>query len=111
MSTESPPAGPSLRSSAGSPVRLRLAAAIATVLAVVAAAGLAIGACAQRDGERCQRSSDCAEGLTCNLGTQQCQAGVADGGVLGIDAPLDAEEPDAAPDASTDASIDASPQS
>ena len=82
-----------------SPVLLSLATAL-TLL------GLTLGACDQGEGERCQRSSDCAAGLTCNLGTQLCQAGVVGIGDAAVDAPLDAEI-DAGPDAAPDASLDA----
>lgn len=83
---------------------------LATALAGLTLVATMVGACDQSEGERCQRTADCAEGLTCNLGTQLCQAddgnGTSDGGV---DTPLDAEEPDAAPDATPDAAIDAAP--
>ncbi len=82
---------------------------LATALAGLTLVATMFGACDQAEGERCQRTADCAEGLTCNLGTQLCQAGVAGTGDSGVDTPLDAEEPDAAPDAAIDAAIDAAP--
>lgn len=110
MSPGSRRTGPTPAPRGGSSRRLRAAASIASALALLAAAALAVSACEQREGERCQRTSDCAEGLICNLGTQQCQTGASDdGGIFGIDAPLDAEVPDAPPDARIDAGIDAPP--
>ncbi len=89
--------------------RARILTTLAAALVGLALFGLTIGGCDQADGERCQRTEDCASGLTCNLGTQLCQQGLVGTGVPPIDAPLDAEEPDAAPDASPDAAPDASP--
>ena len=83
--------------------RARILTTLAAALAGLALFGLTIGACDQGEGERCQRTEDCASGLTCNLGTQLCQQGVVGIGDAGVDTPLDAEEPDAAPDASVDA--------
>lgn len=34
---------------------------------------LALGACEQGVGERCQVQSDCEDGLVCNKATNQCQ--------------------------------------
>jgi hypothetical protein len=83
--------------------RSRILVSLGTVAGALLAVGLGFGACAQEAGERCQRTSDCAEGLTCNLGTQLCQA-MGSGGLMdaGVDVPLDAEN-DAAPDAAIDA--------
>ena len=89
--------------------RSRVLASLVTALLGLGLIGLGFGACDQGVGERCQRNEDCASGLQCNQGTHLCQAGVSDGGVGGIDAPLDADEPDAAPDAATDAAVDAAP--
>lgn len=86
--------------------RSRVLASLATgvtALLGLALLGLGFGACDQGEGERCQRNQDCASGLQCNQGTHLCQAGVSDGGVGGIDAPLDADEPDAPTDAAVDA--------
>lgn len=87
-----------------SPVLLRFV----TALAGLALSGLTLGACDQGAGERCQRNQDCASGLTCNLGTQLCQAGVVGIGDAAVDTPLDAEI-DAGPDAAVDATADAPP--
>lgn len=43
---------------------------VAVVLALVA---LALAACEQGVGERCQVQSDCEDGLVCNKATNQCQ--------------------------------------
>ena len=70
----------------------------------LALAALAWSACKQKEGERCQISDDCEEGLVCNLATQQCA--MTSGG--GIDATIPIDAPDAATiDADVDAMIDA----
>lgn len=70
---------------------------------------LALGACQQGEGDFCQVTVDCADGLECNAGTQRCQKVGSGGG--GFDAaPVvtpDASVVDAAP---VDATVfDASP--
>lgn len=70
--------------------------------------GSSLGAagCKSGEGERCQITSDCADGLVCADSTNTCVESVSggiDGG--GIDAPIDASETDASPP--TDAAIDA----
>jgi hypothetical protein len=92
------------------PTRVRILVPLGTALAALLALGLAFGACGQEEGERCQRTEDCAEGLTCNLGTQLCQEQGTGGNLdAGVDVPLDADEPDAPADAAPDASPDAPP--
>ena len=90
--------------------RARILVSLGTAAAGLLTLGLAFGACDQQEGERCQRTEDCAEGLTCNLGTQLCQEQGTGGNLdAGIDVPLDADEPDGALDAAPDASPDAAP--
>ena len=89
-------------------IRSRVLRPFATALGGLAFLGLTLGACDQGVGERCQRNEDCASGLTCNLGTQLCQAGVVGIGDAAVDTPLDAEL-DAGPDAAVDATLDAAP--
>jgi hypothetical protein len=85
--------------------------AVALTLGVIAASG---AACKQGEGEVCQINADCQDGLTCNAGTQRCQAAgtstTPDAGRR-IDAgTADAAPADAAPaDAATDAAVDAAP--
>jgi hypothetical protein len=59
--------------------------------------------CKQGEGERCQVTADCRDGLQCNQGTvpPTCQANP--GGDLDATLPIDA------PDAAIDAAIDAPP--
>jgi len=68
-----------------------------------------VASCKQGEGERCQIQSDCAEGLTCNVGEGVCRKNV-EGDIQAEpppDAPGDAA-PDARPiDAMTDAMTDA----
>ena len=50
-----------------------------------------IAACDQGEGDFCQFTSDCEDGLTCNQSSHRCQAGtVSSDGGSGVDAPLDA---------------------
>ena len=76
---------------------------LATALALAGAA--LVGACRQEEGDRCQVSADCADGLVCNQATQTCAK--TSGGGIDADVP-DPPMPDAAlPDAAIDAMIDA----
>jgi hypothetical protein len=86
---------------------MRLASSMIRSLAL-ASCLIALGACKQGLGERCQVSSDCEDGLTCNQGTHTCSSagsGVDGGGIPPIDAM--GNVPDGAPDAAQDAAIDA----
>src|SRR5687767_5622314 len=88
--------------------RSRILMSLGTAVTGLLVLGLGFGACDQTEGERCQRTEDCAEGLTCNQGTQLCQtAGTGTNRDAGIDVPLDADELDAPTDAAADAAIDA----
>jgi hypothetical protein len=77
--------------------------------ALALAALLAIGACKQGEGDRCETTDDCASGLVCNGSLRICQSEIQ--GDANVIPPPDAnsgEVPDAeAPaDASVDAAID-----
>lgn len=82
---------------------------------VLAAAGLAaIGGCKQGEGERCQVTADCDDGLICNQATFECVQGMSSGPIdvlPPIDGPpLDTPDaPDSAIDAAPDAAPDAPP--
>lgn len=90
--------------------RSRIVVSLGSLLGCALAIGLAFTGCDQQEGERCQRTEDCAEGLTCNLGTQLCQtAGSGGNRDAGVDVPLDADELDAPTDAPTDGAPDAPP--
>jgi hypothetical protein len=74
----------------------------------------AVGGCQQGVGQRCEITSDCEDGLTCNASTHKCQSGTSsnDAGVGSPDAPLDAEAVDAVSVDATppvDAGVDATP--
>lgn len=69
---------------------------------------VALAACKQGEGERCQVTSDCEEPLICNIASQECQgtSGTSIDANLPVDAPtdaaidmLDAFVPQDAPDA------------
>jgi hypothetical protein len=81
-------------------------------VALALAALLAVTACKQGEGDRCQNDSDCDPGLVCNESLEICQ-GVIQGDANAIpdyDASVDADPnaPDAAPpDALEDAPVDA----
>jgi len=72
---------------------------------------LALTACRQGEGERCQVDSDCEEGLVCTGRTRTCEHSAASPRDASPDAePIDAMGPvDAAVDAAPDAMIDAGP--
>ncbi len=74
-------------------------------LALTASVTVMIG-CKQAEGERCQVTADCEDGLQCNQGTNppSCQRSV--GG--GIDATVP-DMTDAPPDMPVDADVDAMP--
>jgi hypothetical protein len=76
----------------------------AFTMSLIFALALPLLGCSQRAGGVCQVNGDCADGLVCNAGTQQCQ----ERGTVTIDAgqPADASQ---RPDAATidAASIDA----
>ncbi|MBX3158529.1 MAG: hypothetical protein KF773_21345 [Deltaproteobacteria bacterium] len=76
--------------------KLRLPLVLAGMLA---AAALAVTACKQGLGDRCQTANDCEDGLVCNQATKVC--------ATGLNSNLDAEPPPDAPPA--DAPIDAAP--
>ncbi|MBK7193961.1 MAG: hypothetical protein IPH80_15885 [Myxococcales bacterium] len=62
----------------------------ASVLVLVLSALLALG-CRQGEGERCQTTSDCEDGLICSPSTREClvtEPGTGSDG--GVDAPNDA---------------------
>lgn len=86
------------------PARAR--AIVRRLLLALACFGLiggAIAACKQAEGERCQRTSDCEDGLVCNRATQLCASPNSSGDI-------DATVPDiidAAPE--LDAVVDAPP--
>lgn len=71
--------------------------------------------CQSGEGERCQITEDCASGLVCSSGTDTCVEPASEDDDGGIDAPIDASDPDATPvvdappavDAAVDAAIDA----
>ena len=71
--------------------------AIPLCLAFAAGSIAFISACKQGEGERCQVSADCDDGLVCNQATLECAQ--TTGG--GIDATVP-DGPDAAPDAPPD---------
>jgi len=75
--------------------------AIPLCLAFVASTVAFLSACKQGEGERCQVSADCDDGLVCNQATQEC-AQTTGGGIDatvpdGVDAVPDAP-PDVLPD-------------
>ena len=82
----------------------------ASLLVVVLSACLALG-CRQGEGERCQTTSDCEDGLKCSPSTHEClvtEPGTGNDG--GVDAPNDAAiDAEVAVDAAVtvDAAIDA----
>lgn len=93
---------------------LRRSSVSRVTLALLLALGTSLGGagCKSGEGERCQITSDCADGLVCADSTNTCVESVSggiDGG--GVDAAIDASEADAAAiDATaTDAAIDATP--
>lgn len=86
------------------PSRTRVLARLAVAAAGLLVLGLAVAACPQQEGERCQRDQDCADGLKCNQGTQLCQVGVSGTMDASIDVAIDAEI-----DATVDAAVDAAP--
>jgi hypothetical protein len=70
-------------------IRRAIAAAVVTFLALSAAG------CSQSKGGVCQVNADCDDGLTCNAGTERCQAR----GAVTVDAGSpDAHPPDARPE-------------
>lgn len=96
---------------------VKLASVLLLSLPFLATAALT-GACQQGEGDFCQVTVDCEDGLECNAGTQRCQKPGTGGGSVPDAAPIiipdaaptaDATEPDAAaPDATpADAGIDA----
>jgi hypothetical protein len=68
-----------------------------SVSVVTLALLLAVGAagCKSGEGERCQITTDCEDGLVCAESTDTCVESVSGGGDGGIDAPIDASEADA----------------
>jgi hypothetical protein len=91
-------------------MRRRHAYVLGSLAAAGLAAALAVG-CSQKEGQRCEVTSDCSGDLVCNKGTGTCQNPAS----AGVDANFnpdtrlfDAAVPDAPPaDAPTDAPIDA----
>jgi hypothetical protein len=77
---------------------------VALVLASAATIGtvVAVGACKQQEGERCQIDGDCESPLVCN-GEGFCSSSA----MLGVDALPPPDAPDAAVDAAVDAPPDA----
>ncbi len=97
---------------------MKLASVLLLSLPLLVATALA-GACQQGEGDFCQVTVDCAEGLECNAGTQRCQkpgsgGTIPDAAVVIVPdaAPADATPADAAPadaTASDASSPDANP--
>jgi hypothetical protein len=82
---------------------MRLAFVFTSLLAV----GTSLAACKQAEGEHCQVTSDCEDGLVCAPLTDTCERNVVNPRDAGPDAePADAAPPDAIP---LDAGPDAGP--
>ena len=84
---------------------MKLASVLLLSLPLLATSVIA-GACQQGEGDFCQVTVDCEDGLECNAGTQRCQKPGSGGStvdaapVITPDAAVDAAVPDAsAPDA------------
>ena len=73
-------------------------------LSVVLALMLAVGACKQGEGDRCQINDDCETGLVCNASEGVCQkpGGSADAGVADAEVAVDSSP---AADALSDATV------
>ena len=66
-------------------------------LVLALAALLAVSACKQGEGDRCETEDDCASGLICNGSLQVCQSALE--GDANLVPPADANDPNAVPDA------------
>ncbi len=93
--------------------RLAALLGLTTVLALAAVATTGLSGCKQREGDYCQVTDDCSDGLRCVAATNTCQRDVVDGVDAAVVLPVDARDAapdgplDAAPDAALDAAIDA----
>ncbi len=68
---------------------------------------VALSACDQGEGQRCQRNSDCQDGLVCPALTSVCQrSNIGNDAVISPDANIDGGPTD---DATVDATVDAIP--
>jgi hypothetical protein len=110
-SPQTPTARRTAPGSAPSPARRPRSRSVLHGLAV-ALISLAAAACRQGAGERCEVTSDCADGLTCSQAEPKVCGGTTssefDADFPDADFPGDAAVPDASTDASVDASVDAS---
>jgi hypothetical protein len=84
---------------------MRRLLAVAFAIATAALVG-----CKQQEGERCERDSDCASGLTCSLNKPgKCIGVVINADAFMPDANVDASDASVVPDSGTsDAPVDAS---
>jgi hypothetical protein len=84
---------------------LRRSSVSRVTLALLLGLGTSLGGagCKSGEGERCQITSDCEDGLVCADSTNTCVESVNQGVDGGVDAPIDASEADAMV---TDAAID-----